>query len=285
MPRRPSVPIIVAINKMDKHGADPERVKSELACKRRYSRGVGRRYAVYPCSAHTGEGIDDLLDAILLQAEVLELTAARDVPAQGIVIESRLDKGRGPVASLLIQSGTLRKGDIVLAGLQFGRVRAMLDENGKPIEEAGPSIPVEILGLDGTPAAGDLFAVVESEKRAREVAEFRQDKTRDKKMQRQQAAKLDNMFESMTAGERKHSMSWSRPMCAGRWRLSRSALVDIGNDEVQVNIVSWRRRWYHRDRCQSGGDLQCCRFWFQCAGGHAARKLVENEGWTCVTTT
>ena len=198
--RAAGVPLIVAINKMDKEGADPERVKNELSAKEVIPEDWGGDTQFIEVSAQTGDGINALLDAILLQAEVLELTAARDVPAQGIVIESRLDKGRGPVASLLVQNGTLRQGDVVLAGLQFGRVRAMLDENGQPIEEAGPSIPVEILGLDGTPDAGDLFAAVESEKRARELADFRQEKTRDTKLKRQQASKLDNMLESMTAG-------------------------------------------------------------------------------------
>ena len=142
----------------------------------------------------------DLLDALLLQSEVLELAAPADVPASGIVIESRLDTGRGTVASLLIQQGTLKQGDIVLAGLQYGRVRAMLDENGQPIKEAGPSIPVEVLGLDGTPDAGDPVVAIENEKKAREVADFRQEKMRSTKLARQQASKLDNMFETMTAG-------------------------------------------------------------------------------------
>ena len=154
---------------------------------------LGQGTGVIPC-------IDELLDALLLQSELLELQAAIDVPAQGIVIESRLDKGRGSVASLLIQQGTLSQGDIVLAGLQYGRVRAMLDENGEQIETAGPSIPVEILGLDGTPDAGDLFVVVESEKRAREIADFRAEKLRTNRLARQQAAKLDKETEAAEDG-------------------------------------------------------------------------------------
>ena len=232
------VPLIVAVNKMDKEGADPERVKNELSAKEVIPEEWGGDTQFITVSAHTGDGISELLDAVLLQAEVLELTAARDVPAQGIVIESRLDKGRGPVASLLVQSGTLRKGDIVLAGLQFGRVRAMLDENGQPIDEAGPSIPVEILGLDGTPDAGDSFAVVESEKRAREVADFRHEKSRDTKLQRQQAAKLDNMFESMTAGEKKTLNVVVKADVRGSLEAIQTALMDLGNEEVQVNIVA-----------------------------------------------
>ena len=272
------VPIIVAVNKMDKKGADPERVKSELAAKDVIPEDWGGDTQFINVSAHTGEGIDDLLDAILLQAEVLELTAARDVPAQGVVIESRLDKGRGPVASLLIQSGTLRKGDIVLAGLQFGRVRAMLDENGQAVEEAGPSIPVEILGLDATPAAGDLFAVVESEKRAREVADFRQEKTRSNKMQRQQAAKLDNMFESMTASEKKSLNVVVKADVRGSLEAIQSALMDIGNDEVQVNIVTGGVGGITETDVNLAVTSGAVVFGFNVRADNAARKLVESEG-------
>tara|TARA_R110002049_G_scaffold95306_16_gene234018 strand:- start:339 stop:3053 length:2715 start_codon:yes stop_codon:yes gene_type:complete len=272
------VPIIVAVNKMDKEGADPERVKSELATKEVIPEDWGGDTQFVNVSAHTGEGISELLDAVLLQAELLELTAARDVPAQGIVIESRLDKGRGPVASLLIQSGTLRKGDIVLAGLQFGRVRAMLDENGKPIDEAGPSIPVEILGLDATPAAGDIFAVVESEKRAREVADFRQEKTRDMKMQRQQAAKLDNMFESMTAGDRKTLNVVVKADVRGSLEAIQSALLDIGNEEVQVNIVTGGVGGITETDINLAVTSGAVVFGFNVRTDNAARKLVESEG-------
>lgn len=273
-----NVPIIVAVNKIDKKSADPERVKSELAAKDVIPEDWGGDTQFINVSAHTGEGIDDLLDAVLLQSEVLELSAARDVPAQGVVIESRLDKGRGPVASLLIQSGTLRKGDIVLAGLQFGRVRAMLDENGTAIEEAGPSIPVEILGLDATPAAGDLFAVVESEKRAREVADFRQEKTRSNKMQRQQAAKLDNMFESMTAGEKKSLNVVVKTDVRGSLEAIQSALMDIGNDEVQVNIVTGGVGGITETDVNLAVTSGAVVFGFNVRADNAARKLVESEG-------
>ena len=232
------VPLVVAVNKIDKEAADPDRVKNELAAKEVIPEEWGGENQFINVSAHTGEGVDALLDAVLLQAELLELKAPADVPAQGIVIESRLDKGRGPVASLLVQAGTLRKGDIVLAGLQYGRVRAMLDENGKPVESAGPSIPVEILGLDGTPDAGDQVAVVESEKRAREIADFRQEKMRSNKLARQQAAKLDNMFESMTAGDRKTLNLVIKADVRGSLEALQGALADLGNDEVKVNVVS-----------------------------------------------
>ncbi|MEZ5556458.1 translation initiation factor IF-2 [Haliea sp.] len=272
------VPLIVAINKMDKEGADPDRVKSELAAKDVIPEDWGGDTQFIEVSAHTGDGVDNLLDAILLQAEVLELQAPRDVPAQGIVIESRLDKGRGPVASLLIQSGTLRQGDIVLAGLQYGRVRAMLDENGKNITEAGPSIPVEILGLDGTPDAGDLFAVVESEKRAREVAQFRQEKTRDSKLQRQQAAKLDNMFESMTAGEKKTLNVVVKADVRGSLEAIQTALLDLGNDEVQVNIVSGGVGGLAETDITLAITSGAVVFGFNVRADASARRLVENEG-------
>jgi translation initiation factor IF-2 len=167
------VPIVVAINKMDKESADPERGKNELSAKGVVPEDWGGDTQFIPVSAHSGEGIEELLEAVLLQSEVLELTAVADGPASGVVVESRLDKGRGPVATLLVQNGMLKKGDIVLAGTSIGRVRALLDENSKPIDFAGPSIPVEILGLATPPGAGDKFIVAESEKRAREVAGLR----------------------------------------------------------------------------------------------------------------
>ena len=276
--RAAGVPLIVAINKMDKEGADPERVKNELAAKDVIPEDWGGDTQFIEVSAQTGEGIDALLDAILLQAEVLELTAARDVPAQGIVIESRLDKGRGSVASLLVQSGTLRQGDVVLAGLQFGRVRAMLDENGQPIEEAGPSIPVEILGLDGTPDAGDLFAAVESEKRARELADFRQEKTRDSKLKRQQAAKLDNMFESMTAGEKKTLNVVVKADVRGSLEAIQTALLDLGNEEVQVNIVTGGVGGITESDVNLAMTSSAVIFGFNVRADNAARRLVEKEG-------
>ena len=276
--RAAGVPLIVAVNKMDKEGADPERVKNELSAKEVIPEEWGGDTQFINVSAHTGEGVSELLDAVLLQAEVLELTAARDIPAQGMVIESRLDKGRGPVASLLIQTGTLRKGDVVLAGLQFGRVRAMLDEDGQPIDEAGPSIPVEILGLNGTPDAGDQFAVVENEKRAREIADFRQIKTRDNRMQRQHAAKLDNMFESMTAGERKTLNVVLKADVRGSLEAIQTALMDLGNEEVQVNIVVGGVGGITETDVNLAMTSSAVIFGFNVRADGAARRLVENEG-------
>jgi translation initiation factor IF-2 len=276
--RAAEVPLIVAVNKIDKEGADPERVKNELSAKEVIPEDWGGDTQFVNVSAHTGEGIDELLDAILLQSELLELTAPRDVPAQGIVIESRLDKGRGPVASLLVQSGTLRQGDIVLAGLNYGRVRAMLDENGHPIEEAGPSIPVEILGLDGTPNAGDQFAAVESEKRARDVADFRIEKSRETKLQRQQAAKLDNMFESMTAGEKKTLNVIVKADVRGSLEAIQTALLDLGNEEVQVNIVSGGVGGIAETDVTLAMTSNAVIFGFNVRADNAARKLIESEG-------
>ncbi len=276
--RAAEVPLIVAVNKIDKEGADPERVKNELAAKEVIPEEWGGDTQFINVSAHTGEGIPELLDAVLLQAELLELQAPRDVPAQGIVIESRLDKGRGPVASLLVQSGTLRQGDIVLAGLEYGRVRAMLDENGQQIEEAGPSIPVEILGLNGTPDAGDQFAALENERRARELAEFRQEKTRENKLQRQQAAKLDNMFESMAAGEKKTLNIVVKADVRGSLEAIQSALMDLGNEEVQVNIVSGGVGGIAETDVTLAMTSNAVIFGFNVRADNAAKRLVEGEG-------
>ena len=276
--RAAEVPIVVAVNKMDKEGVDPDRVKNELAAKDVIPEEWGGDTQFCYVSAHTGDGIDELLDAILLQSELLELKAAADVPAQGMVIESRLDKGRGAVASLLIQNGTLNQGDIVLAGQCYGRVRAMLDENGKPVKTAGPSIPVEILGLDGTPEAGDNFVVVENDKRAREVADFRQERERDNKMKRQQAAKLDKMFESMEAGERKTLNVVVKADVRGSLEAIQGALLDIGNDEVKVNIVSGGVGGITETDVNLAVTAGAVMFGFNARADGSARKTAENEG-------
>lgn len=272
------VPLVVAVNKMDKEGADPDRVKNELSVKDVISEEWGGDTQFVHVSAHTGEGIDKLLDAILLQAELLELKAAADLPAHGLVIESRLDKGRGAVASLLIQSGTLRQGDIVLAGQCSGRVRAMLDENGKPVKEAGPSIPVEILGLDGTPEAGDSFVVVENDKRAREVADFRQVRDREQRIKRQQAAKLDRMFESMESAERRILNVVLKTDVRGSLEALQASLMDIGNDEVNVNIVSAGVGGITETDVNLALTSGAVMFGFNVRADSSARKLAESEG-------
>lgn len=195
------VPIIIAVNKMDKETADPDRVKNELSQHDIIPEDWGGDTQFVHVSAKTGLGIDELLESVLLQSEVLELTAIVDKMANGVVIESKLDKGRGPVATILVQEGTLNQGDIVLCGLEYGRVRAMRDELGKTITSAGPSIPVEIIGLSGVPQSGDEATVVKDEKKAREVALYRQGKFRDVKLARQQKAKLENMFSDMAEGD------------------------------------------------------------------------------------
>ena len=276
--RAADVPILVAVNKIDKEAADPERVKTELAAKEVIPEDWGGDTQFIPVSAHTGQGIDDLLDALLLQSEVLELTAPADVPASGIVIESRLDKGRGAVASLLIQQGTLKQGDIVLAGLQYGRVRAMLDENGQPIKEAGPSIPVEVLGLDGTPDAGDPVVAVENEKKAREVADFRQEKMRSSKLARQQAAKLDNMFETMTAGSVETLNLIIKADVRGSFEALQGALADLGNEEVKVNIVSGGVGGISETDISLAMTSSAIIIGFNARADSKARAAAENEG-------
>jgi len=233
-----NVPLIVAVNKCDKEEADPKRVMQELVAEEVIPEDWGGEHMFVEVSAKTGQGIDDLLDSILLQTEVLELTAVKDAPARGIVIESRLDKGRGPVASILVQNGTLKKGDIVLAGLEYGRVRSMFDENGKSIAEAGASIPVEILGLSGVPAAGDEAIVVANERKAREVAMFRQGKSREIKLARQQQAKLENMFNTMEAGEVSTLNLVIKADVQGSVGALSESLRKLSTDEVRVNVVA-----------------------------------------------
>ncbi len=276
--RAADVPIVVAVNKIDKEAADPERVKTELAAKDLIPEDWGGDTQFIPVSAHTGQGVDDLLDALLLQSEVLELAAPADVPASGIVIESRLDTGRGTVASLLIQQGTLKQGDIVLAGLQYGRVRAMLDENGQPIKEAGPSIPVEVLGLDGTPDAGDPVVAIENEKKAREVADFRQEKMRSSKLARQQASKLDNMFETMTAGSVETLNLIIKADVRGSFEALQGALVDLGNEEVRVNIVSGGVGGISETDISLAITSSAVIIGFNSRADSKARAAAENEG-------
>jgi translation initiation factor IF-2 len=236
--RAAGVPLIVAVNKIDKPEANPDKVKQELSVESVLSEDWGGDTQFVHVSAKTGIGIDSLLEAILLQAEVLELTAVREAPAKGFIIESRLDKGRGAVATVLIQRGTLRRGDVLLAGTEFGRVRAMLDENGLAIDEAGPSIPVEVLGLSGTPSAGDEALVVADERKAREVANFRQGKYRDVKFARQQQAKLEDMFSQMKEGEMLSVNILLKGDVQGSVEAIGDALNKLSTNEVKVKIIS-----------------------------------------------
>jgi len=231
------VPLVVAMNKIDKPDANPDRVKQELVAESVLPEEYGGDVQFMPVSAKTGQGIDELLDAILLQAEVLELKAPKDAPAKGIVIESRLDKGRGPVATVLVHSGTLKRGDVVLAGAVFGRVRAMTDENGKPVNEAGPAIPVEIQGLSDVPLAGEEVMALGDERKAREIALFRQGKFRDVKLAKQQAAKLENMFDQMGESGMKTLTLIVKADVQGSYEALSQALTQLSTDEVRVNIV------------------------------------------------
>ncbi|SAI57588.1 translation initiation factor IF-2 [Bordetella ansorpii] len=230
------VPLVVAVNKIDKPDANPERVKQELVAEEVLPEEYGGDVPFVPVSAKTGAGIDDLLENVLLQAEILELKAPVEAPAKGLVIEARLDKGRGPVATILVQSGTLKRGDVVLAGASHGRVRAMLDENGKPIQTAGPSIPVEIQGLTEVPAAGDELMVLTDERKAREIALFRQGKFRDVKLARQQAAKLESLFDNLGEGTQTLPLIVKTDVQGSQEALVTS-LTKLSTDEVRVQVV------------------------------------------------
>jgi translation initiation factor IF-2 len=232
-----NVPLIVAINKIDKPEANPEKVKGELLGHEVIPEDLGGDAMFVEVSAKTGQGIDNLLDAISLQAEVLELKAPCNTPAKGIVVEARLDKGRGPVTTLLVQSGVLNPGDTILAGTAFGRVRGMLDELGKNISKAGPSIPAEVIGLSDVPNAGDEFIVINDEKKAREVALFRQGKYRDVKFAKQQASKLENMFDQMAEGEIKTLPLIIKSDVQGSFEALAGSLEKLSTAEVKVNVI------------------------------------------------
>ena len=272
------VPIIIAVNKMDKESADPERVKSELSQHEVISEEWGGDYQFKYVSAHSGMGVDDLLDAILLQAELLELSASQTGPARGVVIESRIEKGRGAVASVLIQEGELKIGDILLAGGTFGRVRAMNDENGKPIKSAGPSIPVEVLGLDAAPDAGEQFLVVPDERKAREVAESRQDRERDTKLKRQQASKLENLFSTMDGAEQKQVNIVLKADVRGSLEAITGALNDLSTDEVKVNIVGSGVGAINESDVNLAMTSEGVLLGFNVRADSAAKRLCEREG-------
>jgi translation initiation factor IF-2 len=272
------VPIVVAINKIDKPSADPDRVKNELVQRDVIPDDWGGDTQFVPVSAHTGEGIDRLLESVLLAAEMLELKAPSDVPAQGVVIESRLDKGRGAVASLLVQRGTLRRGDIVLAGVNFGRVRAMFDHTGKPIDEAGPSVPVELLGLDGVPNAGDGFLVVPDERRAREVAQFREQKERLSRHGRQQTVNLENIFSNIGTDEKKVLHVVLKADVRGSLEAIQSALGALGNDEVEVRVVTGGVGGIAETDVNLAMTTGAIILGFNVRAEGAARKRAEQEG-------
>ncbi|MCD6055620.1 MAG: infB [Gammaproteobacteria bacterium] len=272
------VPIVVAVNKIDKKEADPERVKTELSQHDVISEEWGGEVMFVNISAKTGQGVDNLLESILTQAEVLELKAPVDGIAHGFVLESRLDKGRGAVASILVQSGTLRKGDILLAGVQYGRVRALLDENGKMIESAGPSIPVEVLGLPGTPAAGDEFTVAVDERKAREIALFRQGKYRDIKLARVKASKLDNLFERVEQGGTTTLSVLLKADVQGSVEAISDALEKLSNDEVQVKMLGGGVGGINESDINLAITASAIIIGFNVRADAVAKRLAEQEG-------
>ncbi len=272
------VPIVVAINKIDKPDSNPERVKNELVVEEVVPEEFGGDSPFVSVSAKTGQGIDQLLEQVLLQAEVLELRAPVESMAKGLVIEARLDKGRGPVATILVQSGTLKTGDVVLAGQTFGRVRAMLDENGKPIKEAGPSIPVEIQGLTEVPQAGDEFMVMSDERRAREIATYRAGKFRNTKLAKQQAAKLENMFSDMSAGDVKTLPIIVKADVQGSQEALAASLLKLSTDEVKVQMVYSAVGGISESDINLAIASKAIVIGFNVRADAGARKLAEGNG-------
>ncbi|KGF80814.1 translation initiation factor IF-2 [Massilia sp. JS1662] len=272
------VPLVVAINKIDKQGANTDRVTQELVAEGVVPEEYGGDSPFVPVSAKTGQGIDDLLENVLLQAEVLELKAPVESPARGLVVEARLDKGRGPVATILVQSGTLRRGDVVLAGSSFGRVRAMLDENGKSVSEAGPSIPVEIQGLTEVPSAGEEAMVMADERKAREIALFRQGKFRDVKLAKQQAAKLENMFDQMAEGEVKNLPLIIKTDVQGSQEALVGSLQKLSTSEVRVQIVHAAVGGITESDVNLATASKAVIIGFNARADAQARKLAETNG-------
>jgi translation initiation factor IF-2 len=272
------VPIVVAINKIDKPDSNPERVKNELVVEEVVPEEFGGDSPFVSVSAKTGHGIDALLEQVLLQAEILELKAPIDAMAKGLVIEARLDKGRGPVATVLVQSGTLKAGDVVLAGQTFGRVRAMLDENGKPIKEAGPSIPVEIQGLTEVPQAGDEFMVMSDERRAREIATYRAGKFRNTKLAKQQAAKLENMFSDLSSGDVKMLPIIVKADVQGSQEALASSLLKLSTEEVKVQMVYTAVGGISESDINLAIASKAIVIGFNVRADAGARKLAEHNG-------
>ena len=272
------VPVIVAINKMDLEGADPDRVTNELAAKDLVPEAWGGDVQFKQVSAMTGDGMDELLEAISLQAELLELTAINEAPAQGVVVESRLDRGRGPVATVLVQNGRLKQGDIVIAGEFYGRARAMLDDTGSNTKEAGPSQPVELLGLNGTPGAGDDFAVASDERSARELAEFRRVKMQERLQATQQAAKLDNMFANMVEGEKRILKLVVKTDVRGSLEAIIQAMSEQGNDEVSVQVLGSGVGGISESDATMASTYGATVFGFNVRADKTAKTLLEREG-------
>ena len=277
--RAANVPMVVAVNKVDKPEADPDKVKQELTNFNVIPEEWGGDCQFVEVSAKTGQGIDGLIDAILLQAEVLELKAARDIPATGVVLESKLEKGRGPVADILIQQGHLKKGDFLLCGMEFGRVRAMFNENGKPLKEAGPSCPVEVLGLSGAPNAGDEFIVVADERKAREIAMQREEKLRSSKLAEQQALKLDNIFARMESSAESVDLNIIiKADVQGSLEALRGSLTDLSTDKVKVKVIGGGVGGISESDANLALASNAIIIGFNVRADGGARKLIEERG-------
>ncbi|MGM0541415.1 MAG: translation initiation factor IF-2 [Pseudomonadota bacterium] len=272
------VGMVIAVNKMDKEAANMDRVMQELVAEEVVPDAWGGDVQFVPVSAKTGMGIDDLLDAIALQSEMLELEAPIEGPAKGVVVESRLDKGRGSVATVLVQSGTLKKGDIVLCGMEYGRVRALINDAGQTVTEAGPSIPVELLGLSGVPVAGDEMITVESERKAREAATFRQGKFKELKIARQQKSKLENMFNKMAEGEVQHVNIILKADVQGSIQAITDALVKLSNDEIKVNVISSGVGGITETDANLAIASDALIFGFNVRADVASKRIIESEG-------
>ena len=271
------VPLVVAINKMDKDGVDPDRVKNELSAIDVIPEDWGGDVQFIGVSAITGSGVESLLEAILLQAELLELSAYTDIPGQGVVVESRLDKGRGPVASVLVKNGTLRLGDIVLAGQEYGKVRALVDELGNSVNSAGPSIPVEVLGLNGVPDAGDEFVVVTDEKSARDVAKFRLERQKDSQLAKQQSGMIENMFSGLGSNEKKVFNLILKADVRGSLEAITASLQKLATDEVGINIVGGSVGGISENDAHLAATSNAMVFGFNVRADKAARDVIENE--------
>ena len=275
--RAAEVPMIVAVNKMDLEGADPDRVRNELMTKDVIPDDLGGDTQFVNVSAHTGQGVDELLEAVTLQAELLELKAVEDGPGRGVVIESRLDRGRGPVATLLVQNGSLRQGDVLIAGEFYGRSRAMINERGQQVKAVGPSMPIEILGLNGTPGAGDDFSVATDERTARELAEFRQDKSQEHRQAMQQAAKLDNLFANLKDGEKRVLKMVLKTDVRGSLEAIIQALTEMGNDEVAVNVLGQGVGGITETDVNMALTYGAVVFGFNVRADNSAKSLIERE--------
>ncbi|MCB1756925.1 MAG: translation initiation factor IF-2, partial [Gammaproteobacteria bacterium] len=275
--RSAHVPMIVAVNKIDKEAADPDRVKSELSQHSVVSEEWGGDVQFVNVSAHTGQGIDELLDAILLQSEVLELKAPAEGNANGIVIEATLDKGRGPVATVLVQGGKLKKGDLIICGQEIGRVRAMFDENGQQVEEAGPSIPVQVLGLSSTPEAGDEFLVADNEKAARELAYLRQSKQRDVRLSERKPSKLEDVFSQIKEGDKATLRLVIKADVRGSFEALRDSLEKISTDEVSIRVIGGGVGGINESDAHLAAASNAILIGFNTRADNSARKIITEQ--------